>query len=57
MNISNVCYTSKAQSKQKEVYDNKDTQKENIHKKSIEKIMMIAGTRRRLLYERDKNNR
>ena len=34
----------------KEVYKNKDTQKENIHKKSIKKIMMIAGTRRRLLY-------
>lgn len=41
----------------KKVYKNKDTQKENMHKKSIEKIMMIAGTRRRLLYERDKNNR
>lgn len=47
---SNVCYTSKAQSKQKEVYKNKDTQKENSHKKTIENIMMIARTRRRLLY-------
>lgn len=34
----------------KKVYKNKDTQKENIHKKSIENIMMIAGIRRRLLY-------
>ena len=41
----------------KKVYKNKDTQKRKICKKSIEKIMMIAGTRRRLLYERDKNNR
>ena len=37
------------------MHENKDTQKENIHKKSIEKIMMIAGTRRRLLYQIDNN--
>ena len=34
----------------KEVYKNKHTQKENKYKKPIENIMIIAGTRRRLLY-------
>ena len=44
------------QSKQKEAYKNKDTQKGKKSKKPIEKIMMIAGTRRRLLYQIDNNS-
>ena len=44
------------QSKQKEAYKNKDTQKEKKNKKPIEKIMIIAGTRRRLLYYIDNNS-
>ena len=38
------------------MYENKDTQKENKYKKPIEKIMIIAGTRRRLLYQIDNNS-
>ena len=37
------------------MYKNKDTQKESEYKNPIEKIMMIAGTRRRLLYQIDNN--
>ena len=43
-------------SKQKEVHKNKHTQKENKYKKPIEKIMMIAGARRRLLYQIDNSS-